>query len=58
MTTSARPTQCFLRADVVIGPYGSVRNCLLNRNLKNNFQLSTFNFQFAKVDLQAVISYL
>jgi hypothetical protein len=21
MTTSARPTRCFLRADVVIGPY-------------------------------------
>ena len=34
MTTSARLTQYFLRADVVIGPYGSVRNCSTNRNLK------------------------
>ena len=36
MTTSARSTRCFLRADVVIGPYGCNHcNGSLNRDLKN-----------------------
>ena len=35
MTTSARPTRCFFRADVVIGPYGYYHcNSPINRNLK------------------------